>query len=448
MEFKNFKAAVQAHAEALGLQDYELYYQSGSDLTVSAFQHEINEFSSSTDGGVCFRCLVNGKMGYASTQELSEASAVRIVEHARDNAACLEAEEAEFLCSGGKTYAEPQNPSYPLPSAEKLIASVLDLQDRMYRENPAVIDGTAAQGTAQTTDIAICNSKGLDLSYHASLCALIAGPTVTDGKEMENDYSVKLGKPDTIDAGELAKKAVTKTLEKLGGEVPATGSCPVVFSTGAMTSLLQTFCGIFSSENAQKGLSRLAGQEGSVIAAPCVTLVDDPFCKDSPLPIHFDAEGCPTCRKNVIEGGVLSTLLYNMKTAAVAGRETTGNAYKAGYAAPVGIQPFAMYLQGGDLSEEALFEKAGNGVYITSLGGLHAGANAITGDFSLQSSGFLIENGKKTTHVKSFTVAGNFYDLLKNITALADNMELPMPFGMTCFGAPSVLVEGLSIAGK
>ena len=105
MEFKNFKAAVQAHAEALGLQDYELYYQSGSDLTVSAFQHEINEFSSSTDGGVCFRCLVNGKMGYASTQELSEASAVRIVEHARDNAACLEAEEAEFLCSGGKTYA-------------------------------------------------------------------------------------------------------------------------------------------------------------------------------------------------------------------------------------------------------------------------------------------------------------------------------------------------------
>ena len=77
-----------------------------------------------------------------------------------------------------------------------------------------------------------------------------------------------------------------------------------------------------------------------------------------------------------------------------------------------------------------------------------AGANAITGDFSLQSAGFLIENGKKTTHVKSFTVAGNFYQLLKNITALANNTQLPTPFGMTTFGAPSVLVEGLSIAGK
>ena len=84
-------------------------------------------------------------------------------------------------------------------------------------------------------------------------------------------------------------------------------------------------------------------------------------------------------------------------------------------------------------------------MYIKSLGGLHAGANPVSGDFSLQSAGFLIENGKKTTAVKSFTVAGNFYDLLKNVTAVASNLELP---GMGSFGSPSVLVEGLSIAGK
>ena len=87
-------------------------------------------------------------------------------------------------------------------------------------------------------------------------------------------------------------------------------------------------------------------------------------------------------------------------------------------------------------------------MYIDSLGGLHAGANAITGDFSLQSGGFMIENGVKTVPVKSFTVAGNFFDLLKNITALADNSQLPSAMGMTAFGAPTVLVEGLSVAGK
>jgi predicted Zn-dependent protease len=45
-------------------------------------------------------------------------------------------------------------------------------------------------------------------------------------------------------------------------------------------------------------------------------------------------------------------------------------------------------------------------------------------------------------------VAGNFYDLLKNIEAVANNAHLPMAMGMTNFGAPSVLVQGLSIAGK
>ena len=95
-----------------------------------------------------------------------------------------------------------------------------------------------------------------------------------------------------------------------------------------------------------------------------------------------------------------------------------------------------------------LLEQAGNGVYINSLSGLHAGANAISGDFSLQSAGFLIENGKKTVPVKSFTVAGNFYDLLKNVVCVADDCQLPAAMGMTAFGAPTVLVNGLSIAGK
>jgi PmbA protein len=60
----------------------------------------------------------------------------------------------------------------------------------------------------------------------------------------------------------------------------------------------------------------------------------------------------------------------------------------------------------------------------------------------------MIENGQKTKAVKSFTVAGNFFYLLKHIQAVSDTVELPMATGITCFGSPSVLVEGLSIAGK
>ena len=448
MTFNEFKELVIACCKQAGITEYELYYQAGSSVSVDTFQHSINEFSSSRTGGVCFRCIADGKMGYASTEELSPEQAKEIVFKAADSAAVLEAEEQVFLGEGGQAYEQVNIRPYELPTTEELIAVTLQAQEKLYAASPAVIDGCQANGIAEQNEIAIYNSKGLDLHYSNNVSGLIAMGVVSDGKEMANDYQIKLGKLDEIDVDALVRKAVDSAMEQLGGESAPTGQYPVVFSPDAMSSLLQAYASVFSSEAAQKGLSRLGDQEGQLIAAPTVTLVDDPFHPENPEPIHFDAEGSPTHRKNVIENGKLRTLLYNLKTAAVAGKKTTGNASKAGYDAPVGLRPFTLYLENGSISEEELFQKAANGVYITSLGGLHAGADPISGDFSLQSSGFMIRSGKKCEHVKSFTVAGNFYTLLKNITALADNCTLPMPMGMTAFGSPSVLVEGLSIAGK
>ena len=448
MTFQEFKNLVIAACEEAGIAEYELYYSAGSSVSVDTFRHEINEFSSSYAGGVCFRCIVNGKMGYASTEALNAEQAKSIVMKAADSASVLEAEEQVFLGEGGQEYEELNIKPYDLPTTEELINTVLEVEKKIYAADPAVVDGSQVNGIIDQSEVAIYNSKGLDLQYKNNATGLVVVGVVSDGKEMSNDYQIKLGKLDEIDTDKLVKKAVEDAKVKLGGEPAPTGQYPVVFDTGAMCSLLGVFSSIFSSEAAQKGLSRLGDSEGQVIAAPIVTLVDDPFHPENPEPINFDAEGSPTHKKNIIEKGVLNTLLYNLKTAAVAGKKTTGNASKAGYDSPVGLRPFTMYLENGDLTEEELLAKAGNGVYITDLSGLHAGADPISGDFSLQSAGFMIRDGKKCEYVKSFTVAGNFYDLLKNITALANNCHLPNAMGMTAFGAPSVLVDGLTVAGK
>ena len=447
MEFNAFKNAVVAYCQALGIAEYELYYQVGGSTQVEYFMHEINEFSSSLGGGVCFRCIVDGKMGYASTQALNEEEAKAVVERAVDNAKNLEAEDEVFLGEGGQEYEPLELNVYELPTTEELIATVAATQEKLYA-NEGVIDGCQSQGFVEQSRIAIVNSKGLDLSYENTASGLVTVAVVTNGQEMENSFKFKLGKLSDIDTDELTRKAAESARQKLGGDVAPTGQYPVVFNPDAMCSLLQVFSSAFSSEAAQKGLSKLAGREGEVIASDIVTLVDDPFHKENPEPMNFDAEGSPTHRKNVIENGVLNTLLYNLKTAHKAGKRTTGNASKGGYTAPVGISPFTMYLAGGEMTEDELLEKVGYGVYITDLSGLHAGANPISGDFSLQSSGFMIRDGKKAEYVKSFTVAGNFYELLKNITAVANNVTLPMAMGKTTFGAPSTWVDGLSVAGK
>ena len=89
MEFSVFKKLVIARCEELGLADYELYYQMAESISTETYQHAISEFTSATEGGVCFRCIVNGKMGYASTESLTEAQAKAIVDRAMDNAKVL-----------------------------------------------------------------------------------------------------------------------------------------------------------------------------------------------------------------------------------------------------------------------------------------------------------------------------------------------------------------------
>ena len=46
--------------------------------------------------------------------------------------------------------------------------------------------------------------------------------------------------------------------------------------------------------------------------------------------------------------------------------------------------------------------------------------------------------------MKNFTVSGNFYELLKKVEVLGDDLD----FVQGKFGSPSVLVRDLAVAGK
>ncbi len=449
MKYDEFKEHVIEAARAEGLAEYELYYSSSEDTTVEAFRHEINSFTSSAEGGVCFRTLFNGQMGYASTEDLSSEEAVEIVKRAKANADVLESEEQQFLGEAGGTYEKYDRKAMDMPTTEEMVKTALAGQDASYAADPRVIDGTSSEVIRSTQRIAIYNSRGMDLQQENSAVVFISAPVVSDGKEMNNTYEIKPGALNELDLKAVVGKAVDAAVKKLGADVAPTGAYPVIFAPKAMAGLLATFSSAFSAEAAQKGLSLLGGKEGLEIASKIVTLTDDPFYEKSLMPMPFDAEGMPTRKKNVIEGGVFKTLLHNLKTAAVAGVKTTGNASKNGYAGTVGVSPFTLFLVPGDYTEEELLAKAENGIWIDSLQGMHAGANPISGDFSLQSGGFMIENGEKTRAVKAFTVAGNFYELLKNIVAIGNEAETA-GFGasITSFAAPPVLVSGLTIAGK
>ena len=447
MEFKDFKTLVAEAAKKAGIGDYELYYVSREESEVSMFNGETTDFTASLTGGVAFRCILGGHVGSAGTQDLSPAQAESLVRRAMDNALTLEKETEAFFAEGGAVYPECKPADMPVLTPEALTKAAFDANEALKVSHEKITDRCSTQAVTQQTKTCLVNSRGVDLTWSSSVDAVVLGAVVSDGTEDNDDYDIKAGDPASLDLKEIAKKTAARAAAKLGAGVAPTGAYPVIFAPEAMYQMVLTFASAFSAENARKGLSALRDKEGEVIASPLVTLTDDPFWPENPYSRIFDGEGSPTARKEVISGGVLKTLLYDLSSAHAAGKRTTGNASRSDYDSPVSIQPYTFVLAPGELTEEELLAKCGNGVWIDSLGGTHAGANPISGDFSLQSSGFLVENGKKTAAVRSFTVSGNFFDLLKDITALSDKAVLPR-IGLPSVAAPAVLVRELTISGK
>ena len=196
----------------------------------------------------------------------------------------------------------------------------------------------------------------------------------------------------------------------------------------------------------QKGLSLLADKEGTVIASEALTLSEEPMLDKALLKIPFDSEGVRTKSKNIINNGKFETALYNTKTARKANRQSTGNGFRSSYASSVGILTTNIVIKPDSLDLEGLCKEVNNGIYITDLNGLHAGVNAISGDFSLQSEGYLIKDGLLVRPIEQITVADNFFEILKKIRVVGNDV-INYPVDMGEFFSPSIVIDSVSVSG-
>lgn len=447
IDFNRLKDIILEEAKGAGLEQYEIYYKSVRDVSTETLKDEISGFSSGESGGVCFRCIVGGRMGYASS-ELMEPNEMReLVARAVANASYIENDDEVFIYSGDAKYGQKTSPPHVMPDTALMMKNALELQRDMYSRSEYVTDGTQTQIFAYETETYIVNSAGLELHNSAGMSGGYAGAVVKVNGEPADAAEVSLGH-DIETLLPLSDRAVGKALAKIGAGEVASGKYDIIIQNRQMRSILSAFSSVFSGKSARLGLSLLAGREGCAVAAECVTVRDNPFNPNCPVQTTFDAEGVAVYPKNIIEDGLLKTLLYDLTNAKIAGVLSTGNAAKSSYADTVGIRPFCLSIEPGQMSYDSLLMAAGDGILISEIKGLHAGANGATGDFSVECAGFMIEEGKATKPVKSFTIAGNFYCLMRDIVCVADDVYYGMPTGYTNFASPSVLVRSMSVAGK
>lgn len=443
MTYSEFSKAAMAYAEERGCASCELFYASGESFEVNANGGEIDRYSVSREAGVSVRVLRGGHEGYAYTESIDEPES--LVDHAIDNADCVDSAD-EHPMQTKQLYREVSREDSALKNRSEYerIALAKQLEALCLAQDPRVKRVVYCSTEYGAGSVILENSLGLFAQKSSNSSVLYAMPSVQEGDEVQTGFAFRMGSEAT-DAEGCAREAVQDALSKLGGKPVESGCYRVLLKPFAMCDLLAAFAPMFSADAAQKGCSLLAGKEGQSIASERVTLWDDPF--DPVAPRAFDGEGTPCETKAIIDRGELKTLLHNLKTAKKAGLRSTGNASRRSAASTVGIAPSVFRLECGDRTEEELLTELGSGLIITDLEGLHAGVDAVSGDFSLKASGFLVEGGVVVRAVSGVTVAGNFIALLKDVVALGADLRYALPQG-GYFASPSVLAEKLSVAGN
>ncbi|MDP4085465.1 MAG: TldD/PmbA family protein [Bacillota bacterium] len=444
MTIQEFQTTLFSTAQENGFTDVEMYYEKKEVFGCQVYKGEIDQYEIAEDGGVSFRGVFNGKMGYAYSEKTDETSIPFLIQNAKENAVLMNDENVEELFAGNSEYDKRSFFSTSLTevSIQEKIQFIKDVEKELYAIDPRIIatDYCSIRTVSETKYLV--NNKGLSLNDQMNFLYVMVEAIVKDGEETKTSFEFKITKDfKDLKAKEIAKKAAEEALSQLGSRSIESKDYPVLLRNDAAANLLATFSSNFSAENTQAGISSLKDKLGKQIASEMISIVDDPFLEDGLASRNFDSEGVASKKLTLVESGVLQSLLHNQKTAKKDQTETTGHAHKDSYKTAVKVGPSNLYIEPSDVQFEDLVAGIDEGILITNLSGLHSGANQVSGDFSLAANGFFIKAGKVQYPVNLMTIAGNFYQLLKDVEKISSDLTFPL----SPIGSPSLLIKSLSV---
>ena len=430
-----------------GLTDMEVYVVKNDQFSCKVFKQNVDAYSVSKTQGLSFRGIYDGKMGYTYTEKCEDSSIPFLISSVINNALLIEKEENETLYPGDEHYVSLKlyNDSFNEVCALGKINFLKEVEKECLALDPRVKSVDYCSFANGTTEVSLKNTKGLDLFERQNFAYSYVSVLVSENGENKNDGDFIIGTDfSRYTPTSFAKKIVNNALSQLGSTKVKSGSYPIVLKNLVAGDILQAMSNIFSAEAVLKDLSRLKDKIETTVASSLVTIIDDPHLEDGMGSSSFDGEGVATVKKEVITNGVLKTYLHSLTTARSFNVAPTGNASRASFKSSVNISPSNMYIKPQSLSFNEIIKQVNHGLYITDVQGLHAGLNAISGDFSLSANGFLIEDGQLTKPVHEMTIAGNFFDLLQSIVGIGNDLD----FGASNVGSPTLWVKSLTVAGE
>lgn len=451
-DLRQLAGDIVAKALQAGARDAEVVIREGDEFSALVRLEQVEKLKESGSRGIGLRVFTGSERSLrtasASTSDFSAEGLRRLVSGAMDLARVTSEDPFAGLPEPGEFGALPGDLNlyhedvYSLPVATRIEYARRAEAAAMAADSR--IQNSAGGGfDAATGRTVLANSRGFLGEYRRSYCSIVSMPIAqtADGKMQRDHWYSSARKISALDSPEaVGAEAARRTLRRLNARRVPTQRVPVVFAPETARSLVGHVFEAANGDSVYRGASFWAGQLEKPVAAPQISIVDDGTLPGLFGTSPFDGEGLPTRRTAVIEDGMLKNYLLNTYTARKLGMRSTANASRPMGGNP-GVGAGNLYLQAGSISPQELIGQIQAGFYVTELMGF--GVNIVTGDYSRGAAGLWIENGELAYAVEEVTIAGNLKDMLRNVVAVANDLEFRGPVA-----SPTLRVDGMTVGGE
>lgn len=408
-------------------EQVEAYVARGRDTNVVVYGGEIESLSSATSEGVGIRVVVGQRQGFAYAGSLDRAVVAETLAEARDNAAFGTPDEHLGVAVPDGVAPAPLDlwrDEVLAVATERKVDLALELERRVRAGDARIRAVESSRYGDGAVEAAVATSTGITAAARRTACYVSAYALAGDGDDTQTGVGYSVGRsPDDLDLDRAAGDAVERATRLLGARKPPSARLTVVLDRRVTTTLLSVLSGTLSGEAVLKGRSLFANRLGEQVAAPAVTLADDPTRPEAYGAAAYDAEGL-ACRRNVlVEGGRLRAFLYNSYAGRRAGVASTASAVRGGFKTAPGVGCRALSLEPGERTQEEILADVGDGLLVQSVTGVHSGVNPVSGDFSVGAEGLMIRGGALAEPVREVTIASTVQRMLQSVVAVGADLE-------------------------
>jgi PmbA protein len=366
------KAVSVALAE--GAAEVEAYVYDGEAINVGIERDQITKSSKIVDRGLGIRVAVNKAIGFAYTNALERRKVLEETARRAISAARTGKPDPDWRgFPGRRPYAQVEDTAdkriMELRS-EELVGIASTMLEAAVKTDRRILAVEGGAGSAWQSN-AIANSNGISTSEDGTMIECSLATVAKDGNavtpvcfEFNSERSFE------IDANWVGREAARLAVSALKTKRIETRNTKLILTQFALQELFHyTLVNAVKADNVQRNQSPFKDKIGLEVASDAITINDDGLLGGGLRTAMFDGEGCPQQNTTIVEKGVLRNYLYDNYSAKKEGRDSTGNASRAGYLSTPSIEPTNFRVMPGEIAPEQLMEEMDEGLIAYYLQG-------------------------------------------------------------------------------